>query len=71
MAHKNHGFAYSVHPFAWYLEGVKVASRSHPTAEIQKADNSASRWGQGAAPSTACLAMVVVLFIATGAAWIL
>ena len=71
MAHKNHGFACSVHPFAWYLEGVKAASRNRPTPTIEKAGKASSGWGRGATPSTACLAMVVVLFVATGAAWIL
>ena len=71
MAHKDYGFAYSVHPFVWYLEGVKAASRNRPTGTIEKADKAASGWGRGAAPSTACLATVVILFVVSGAAWIL
>ena len=75
MAHKDHGFAYSVHPFAWQLEAMKLASKSRPTTENLKADNSASRRGQDAVSPTASprasLAILAIMFVVSGVAWVL
>jgi hypothetical protein len=35
LAHKDYGFAYSVHPVAWQLEAMKIASRNRPTTTIE------------------------------------